>query len=566
VRVTDSAGNASLILTVPSFVIDTTAPVLAMVTPVPTPSNDTTPSITFSATELGAITYGGSCSSATTATIAGNNTITFNALASGTYSNCTVKVTDGAGNASTVLAMPSFVIDTTAPDLAMVTPVPTPSNDTTPSLTFSSTEAGAIVYEGGCSSATTAGIAGDNAITFNSLVDGSYENCTITVTNGAGNASDALVVNAFTVDTSVPTLAQVTLVPTPTNDATPNYTFSSTEAGTITYGGDCSSASLVAVVGNNMVTFNAMADGVHSNCTIQVKDAANNMSATMAVNNFTIITVTPQPLNDTGITACGDMAYSYTGYTGSGVHNSNVICATAGSTKTTAGTDSDGDAVPAGQDAFYGRDANPATNSDADGYNGFSFTKLGADGTPLADQTQSWSNAKWSCVQDNVTGLIWEVKTDDGGLRDKDWTYSWYNTNSANNGGDWGIGDTGVRTTTGFQSTGGVYYGSDKCFNNARCDTEKYVADVNEATLCGASDWRLPTVHELFSIVANNWIPTTIDLTTFPFTMSNWYWSSSPGADINLAVSAWHVDFDDGSVNSNGKGNSYHVRLVRGSQ
>ena len=29
--------------------------------------------------------------------------------------------------------------------------------------------------------------------------------------------------------------------------------------------------------------------------------------------------------------------------------------------------------------------------------------------------------------RDNVTGLIREVKTDDGGLHDKDWTYTWYN-------------------------------------------------------------------------------------------------------------------------------------------
>ena len=33
-----------------------------------------------------------------------------------------------------------------------------------------------------------------------------------------------------------PVLSEVTAVTTPTNDTTPNYTFSSTEAGTITYG------------------------------------------------------------------------------------------------------------------------------------------------------------------------------------------------------------------------------------------------------------------------------------------------------------------------------------------
>ena len=40
-----------------------------------------------------------------------------------------------------------------------------------------------------------------------------------------------------TTDTTVPILAEVTAVTTPDNDTTPAYTFSSTEAGTITYGG-----------------------------------------------------------------------------------------------------------------------------------------------------------------------------------------------------------------------------------------------------------------------------------------------------------------------------------------
>jgi hypothetical protein len=35
---------------------------------------------------------------------------------------------------------------------------------------------------------------------------------------------------------TAPIIAEVTAVTTPTNDSTPNYTFSSTEPGTITYG------------------------------------------------------------------------------------------------------------------------------------------------------------------------------------------------------------------------------------------------------------------------------------------------------------------------------------------
>ena len=47
------------------------------------------------------------------------------------------------------------------------------------------------------------------------------------------------IVEITTTDTTAATLAEVTAVTTPTNDNTPNYTFSTNEAGTITYGGPC---------------------------------------------------------------------------------------------------------------------------------------------------------------------------------------------------------------------------------------------------------------------------------------------------------------------------------------
>jgi hypothetical protein len=101
-------------------VADSQAPTLAEVTPVTTPSNDTTPSYTFSTDEAGTITYGGSCSSATTNATLGNNTITFNALGEGTYSNCTVTVTDANANASSPLSVTAFTIDVTAPTITNV--------------------------------------------------------------------------------------------------------------------------------------------------------------------------------------------------------------------------------------------------------------------------------------------------------------------------------------------------------------------------------------------------------------------------------------------------------------
>ena len=87
---------------------DTTAQVIAEVIVVTTPTTDTTPDYTFSSDQSGTITYGGSCSSSTTSAISGNNTITLVSLSTGTYSDCTITVTDSAGNVSSTLTLSSF--------------------------------------------------------------------------------------------------------------------------------------------------------------------------------------------------------------------------------------------------------------------------------------------------------------------------------------------------------------------------------------------------------------------------------------------------------------------------
>jgi len=91
-----------------------------------------------------------------------------------------------------------------------------------------------------------------------------------------------------TTDTTAPVIAEVTVVTTPTTDSTPNYTFSSTEAGTITYGGSCSSSTTSAISGNNTITLVSLSIGTYSDCTITVTDAAGNVSSTLTLSSFTV--------------------------------------------------------------------------------------------------------------------------------------------------------------------------------------------------------------------------------------------------------------------------------------
>ena len=202
-----------------------------------------------------------------------------------------------------------------------------------------------------------------------------------------------------------------------------------------------------------------------------------------------------------------------------------------------------------GQDARFGRDAAAMAGKlekKGAGAKGFDFTKLDAEGKPLPADAKGWA-----CVRDNVTGLVWEVKTDDGGLRDGNNHYTWYNPDPKTNGGSPGA-ETGVDCKGGIQ-----------------CNTYAYVQAVNATRLCGYADWRMPQRWELRSLVdyskAGSHRP-VIDEDYFPNTPAKWYWSASPYA---LSPDyAWGVSFYDGGDGNNVKRRQEdrmsHVRLVRG--
>ena len=187
---------------------------------------------------------------------------------------------------------PFFDVDNTAPVIAEVTAVTTPSNDNTPDYTFSSTESGSLYFEGSCSSSTTSVSSGDNTITLNSLSDGTYSDCAITVSDTAANESNAITLTSFTIDSTAATLIETSAIDSSTNDSTPDYTFVSSEAGTITYSGSCSSSTTSAIAGTNTITLNSLSDGTYSDCKITITDSLEN-AVTLNIGSFVIDTTAP---------------------------------------------------------------------------------------------------------------------------------------------------------------------------------------------------------------------------------------------------------------------------------
>ncbi len=191
---------------------------------------------------------------------------------------------------------------------------------------------------------------------------------------------------------------------------------------------------------------------------------------------------------------------------------------------------------PTSGEAFYGQDAHYSINP-------MSYTKLDDNGNELSNFATSWAT-----VRDNVTGLIWEMKTPKNGYRnyknphDADNNYNWYDSNPSTNGGYAGGPDT--------------------------TDTEAFLKALNDAHYGGYNDWRLPNIKEL-SYIAKYSIEKpgpTIDTGFFPNTDNNFsYWSSTPS--VNDTSRAWTMSFGSGT-DSNGdyKAYSMFVRAVRGGE
>lgn len=156
----------------------------------------------------------------------------------------------------------------------------------------------------------------------------------------------------------------------------------------------------------------------------------------------------------------------------------------------------------------------------------------GHDGDVQAGATLSFTDNGNGTITDDETGLMWEKKSDDGSIHDWDALHLW-----------------------------------DQAFSG-------HVKGLNDATFAGYTDWRVPNVKELQSIVNyqnsnpsvssafNTGCTAGCTVTTCSCTKASWYWSST--SLVNDTETAWYMSYSVGDVSVRGKGDILYVRAVRG--
>ncbi|PCH99900.1 MAG: hypothetical protein COB79_06460, partial [Zetaproteobacteria bacterium] len=435
------------------------------------------------------------------------------------------------GNAAATVTRTVNVTDQTSPVIVL-----TGANSITIAQGSTYVDAGSSVTDN-----VDAGLSATVTGTVNAATVGAYT-LTYNVSDAAGNAA-ATVTRTVNVVAIPPTLSiasasvaegstlgatslnfTVTLSAASTSTVTVSYTTSdATALSTTDY--TAANTTLTISAGNTVGTITIL---INADTSYEA-----NETLTLTLSNATVATIATASatgtilnddiggLNDTGITTWG---------------NATVNSLTTIQT------------LFPNQDADRGRDSVVGLVKTGGGKAGFDFSKLDGTGQPLTNQAATYAATPWSCVQDNVSGLMWEVKTTiASSLRNQNNVYTWYNTDPYTNGGT-----TGAVAAVPACSTGGL------------CDTEKYVAAVNAVGLCGFSDWRLPKEEALRSIVDYSvaWPGPTIDISYFPNAKGSWYWVASPFA--GTVTSAWYLDFGAGNAANGSKNVATYVRLVRG--
>jgi len=156
----------------------------------------------------------------------------------------------------------------------------------------------------------------------------------------------------------------------------------------------------------------------------------------------------------------------------------------------------------------------------------------GQDGTALKGATRSFTDNGNGTITDNKTGLMWEKLSNDGTVHDEDKAYTWL---------------TAVTSKIATLNSGGGF--------------------------AGHTDWRVPNVSELLTLVSYGAVntatysafktacPASCTVLTCSCTQQADYWSSTTYGYVTWY--AWIVYFGGGTTDGANKTGLHYVRAVR---
>ncbi|MCK9417800.1 MAG: hypothetical protein M0R70_00295 [Nitrospirae bacterium] len=265
VRFQDAAGNWSAPFSA-SITLDTTSPVVTIISPVAGATNNSMPLLQYTVTDgTVVVKVDGSIVNKISGSL-------LDMLSDGTHT-VRVEATDAAGNAGS--AQVSITVDTTPPIVTIASPIAGTTNNRNPMLMYTASEGtvvvkvdGSIVYK----------VFGD---ALDSLSDGTHT-VRVEATDAAGNAGSAQV--SITVDTTSPivTIASPIVGVTDINRLPLEYAASE---GTVVVKVD---GAIVNKISGSLL--DTLADGTHT-VRVEATDAANNIG--FAEVAFTVDAVAP---------------------------------------------------------------------------------------------------------------------------------------------------------------------------------------------------------------------------------------------------------------------------------
>ena len=197
IEVTDSEGNKSKPLRIPSFKVDFSPPELSQIGEFRVQGRNV--KMKIKASEAGSLAYSGNCSGDLQNLNKGKSEVIISFPGDGLYRGCQLKLSDSSGNISKPLLLGNVRIDYSLPVLTEINPVPKKTHSNRPSFSFKTSKSGTLKFNGKCKGNVDKAVAGINHIALLTAEPGDYDDCTMTLTDSSKNRSQPLKISPFVV-------------------------------------------------------------------------------------------------------------------------------------------------------------------------------------------------------------------------------------------------------------------------------------------------------------------------------------------------------------------------------